>query len=675
MADKTRRYWNALLDGLDAGVVVLDRDRRIECWNSWMASASGRPAQDVYGKSFDAVFPEGERLRLHAAIEAAFALGVSTLLTHALNPGLFPLRTRAGRELLHDVAISPFGARPEVSCLIHVTDMTMSIRREHYLRERQNARYDAVVAGAPDGILTMDGGGVIRHANAAAVLQFGYPEDELAGKPVTMLFEDREAWDETWRRVLDDEQLRQPVEIVARRKDGTLSYVEVSASRWKNDSHVFVTAILRDVNERHAVAIALRASEEQARAAAAELVHLNMTLEKRVEERTAQLLQAEEALRQSQKMEAIGQLTGGIAHDFNNLLQGITGALNMVQKRVGEGRIGDIDRFLAGALSSADRASALTHRLLAFSRRQPIDPRPLDIDQLIQSIEVLISRTIGEGIRTKVLATPGLWPVRCDANQLENAILNLAINARDAMSDGGTLTIATSNIVLDAAQASIRDLAPGEHVCLTISDTGEGMSPEVQARAFDPFFTTKPIGSGTGLGLSMVYGFVRQSGGSIRIHSRVGEGTAIEICMPRFVGDLEPSSAAAPAPAEGHAGMNRVVLVAEDEDIVRLVVVEVLKDLGYRALEAVDGAAALRILKTPQRIDLLITDIGLPDVTGPQVVEQIRAERSNLKVLYMTGYAEIAASGEFLEKGMEIICKPFSMDNLGTKIKHLVDGK
>ena len=526
-----------------------------------MATASGMTAEDVVGKTLAQVLPDREPRRLKSAVAAAFHSGVSTLLTHALHPGLFPLRTRAGRKMLHDVAVSAIGARAEASCLIQVSDVSMAIRRERYLRERQNARYDAVVAGAPDVILTMDGEGAIRLANPAAVLQFGYMEDELIGRNASTLFESPEAWAATWRTALDDEKLRRPAELVARRKDGTLNYVEVSASRWKSDSHVFVTAILRDVNERHAAATAL--------------AELNATLEQRVEERTARLREAEEALRQSQKMEAIGQLTGGIAHDFNNLLQGIVGALNMVEKRVDEGRISDVDRFLKGALASAERASALTHRLLAFSRRQPIDPRPVDINQLIGAIQELLRRTIGERIKMKVGIADDLWVVRCDANQMENALLNLAINARDAMPDGGTLTIEASNVTLDAKQASLRDCAPGDYVCLAISDTGVGMTPEVQARAFDPFFTTKPIGQGTGLGLSMIYGFLRQSNGAVRIDSRLGQGTTVEICLPRFLGDLEPSVATTMAPAEAHEGKDKVVLVAEDEDIVRLVVISV----------------------------------------------------------------------------------------------------
>ena len=277
---------------------------------------------------------------------------------------------------------------------------------------------------------------------------------------------------------------------------------------------------------------------EDQKVAAQTLADVNATLEQRVSERTSQLMQAEEALRQSQKMEAVGQLTGGIAHDFNNLLQGILGALDIIKRRIAAGRIGDLDPFLNGALDSANRAATLTHRLLAFSRRQPVDPRPLDLNGLIGAVEELLRRSLGENINLSVAAGEDLWLVRCDGNQLENALLNLAINARDAMPDGGTMTIDTANKVLDANQARQRDVSAGEYVCLRVIDTGVGMPPSVKARAFDPFYTTKPIGKGTGLGLSMIYGFVRQSDGSVTIDSELGKGTSIEICLPRYKGDV-----------------------------------------------------------------------------------------------------------------------------------------
>jgi len=671
MADTPPLIPIPILDALDAGVIVLDRCKRVVKWNAWMESASGHPAGKVHGQPLTSAFHSAGSGRLAMAIDSAFDAGASSLLTHALHPLIFPLRTRAGRQLLHDVMVSRIAGGAEALCLIHITDVTMAARREQYLRERQNARYDAVVSSAPDVILTLDTEGTIHLANRAAVAQFGYAEEELVGQKATLLFEAGTLWRDAWRRVIEGEKLQQAVELVARRKDGSLTHFEVSAARWQNNTHVFVTAILRDINERRAAEAALRASEEKSRIAAVELAELNATLEKRVEERTAKLLEVEEVLRQSQKMEAIGQLTGGIAHDFNNLLQGVIGALNMVQKRVEEGRITDIDRFLKGALASAARASTLTHRLLAFSRQQPVSPKPIDLNQLIASMAELLRRSIGEKIEMRLAGADDLWLVRCDTNQLENALLNLAINARDAMPEGGMLTIETFNRALNESEALIRNLKPGEHVCLTVSDTGVGMPPDVQARAFDPFYTTKPMGQGTGLGLSMIYGFIRQSEGAVRIDSEVGRGTTVEIYLPRFHGRLE-AEAAAPAASGSRAGHNEVVLVVEDEDVVRLLIVAVLSDMGYHALEAADGKTAQRILNSPQRVDLLVTDIGLPDINGRQVADSARTQRPALKILFMTGYAERAASSEFLGEGMHIISKPFTMDELAEEIQSML---
>ena len=675
MNDRFNPSPDEVLDAIDAGLIVLGANRTIAGWNAWMKSATGYPLERVHGQTLESVFPGADLRRISQAVDAALDSGASSLLSHALHPGLLPLKTRAGRELLHDLTVRSIGRNSGLGCLIHVSDVTMAARRERFLRDRQNARYDAVVASAPDVILTLDGEGVIRLANRAAQEQFGYAEDELIGQPATILFEDGDLWNETWRAVLRDRSLRRPVEMISRRKDGSPSYFELSASQWQTDAHVFVTAILRDMNERRQTEQALRASEEEARTAAGALAELNATLEERIREGTAQLLEAENALRQSHKMEAIGQLTGGIAHDFNNLLQGIIGTLNIIQKRVAEGRISEIDRFLNGALSSADRASSLTHRLLAFSRRQPVDPRPVDVNQLVGTIEELLRRAIGEKIRMIIERGAGLWLIRCDINQLENGLLNLAINARDAMPDGGTLTISTSNQTFDAAQAAIRDLKAGPYVVIEITDDGVGMSSAVQARAFDPFYTTKPIGQGTGLGLSMIYGFVRQSDGSIRIRSEEGKGTTVEVSLPRYLGDLDPVERGVADSDASQTGNNEVVLVVEDEDVVRFLVVEVLTDLGYRALEATDGPAALSILQSAQRIDLLITDIGLPRVNGRQVADAARVLRPGLKVLFMTGYAESAATSGFLEKGMEIITKPFTMDRLAVKIRETLENQ
>ncbi|SFR84519.1 PAS domain S-box protein [Sphingomonas jatrophae] len=384
----------------------------------------------------------------------------------------------------------------------------------------------------------------------------------------------------------------------------------------------------------------------------------------------------EEALRQSQKMEAVGQLTGGIAHDFNNLLQGISGSLDILESRVRQGRTDDLTRWLTGAKASAGRAAALTHRLLAFSRRQPLDPRPIRANPLIGSIEDLLRRTLGERIGLELVLAEGLWLTRCDPNQLESAILNLAINARDAMPDGGQLTIETCNAYIDEAYAAReRDVKPGHYVCICVTDTGTGMDKATMARAFEPFFTTKPIGQGTGLGLSMVYGFTRQSEGYARIASEVGEGTTITLYLPRFRGEDEAEQpAAAASPAHVETG-NGVVLVVEDEPVVRGLIVEVLEELGYSAIEAADGPKGLDVLQSERRIDLLVTDIGLPGLNGRQVADAARLLRPRLKVLFMTGYAENAAlASGFLEPGMAMITKPFAIDVLATRIRDILAG-
>ncbi|WP_232492369.1 PAS domain S-box protein [Novosphingobium kaempferiae] len=384
----------------------------------------------------------------------------------------------------------------------------------------------------------------------------------------------------------------------------------------------------------------------------------------------------EEALRQSQKMEAVGQLTGGIAHDFNNLLQGITGCLDMMHNRLAQGRTKDLDRWLTGARTSAERAAALTHRLLAFSRRQPLDPRPVRTNPLIASMEDMLRRTLGEHIELSLVLAGGLWLTRCDANQLESAILNLVINARDAMPQGGKLTVETCNAHLDSHYAAReRDVKPGQYVCIAITDTGVGMSRDTAARAFEPFFTTKPIGQGTGLGLSMIYGFARQSEGYARIYSEEGIGTTIKLYLPRHHGsDSAPDESdqlAALPPAQS----GEVVLVVEDEPVVRGLILEVLDELGYNAIEASDGPAGLAILQSDRRIDLLITDIGLPGLNGRQVADGGRASRPGLKVLFMTGYAENAAlASGFLEPGMAMITKPFAMDLLAGRIREIIEG-
>ena len=386
--------------------------------------------------------------------------------------------------------------------------------------------------------------------------------------------------------------------------------------------------------------------------------------------------QAEEALRQSQKMEAVGQLTGGLAHDFNNLLTGISGSLELLGTRVRQGRIDDIERYVVAAQGASKRAAALTHRLLAFSRRQTLDPRPTDVNRLVHDIADLIRRTVGPEIALEVVGTVGLWTALVDPNQLENALLNLAINARDAMPDGGRLTVETGNRWMDERAARERDLPPGQYLSLCVSDTGTGMAPDIVARAFDPFFTTKPLGQGTGLGLSMIYGFARQSGGQVRIYSEVGEGTMVCIYLPRHYGEGGDAAAGAGRAGEVPRAIDgETVLVVDDEPTVRMLVADVLSDLGYAAIEAEDGASGLRVLESGARVDLLVTDVGLPGgMNGRQVADAARVLRPGLRVLFITGYAENAVVGNgHLEPGMEVLTKPFAIDDLADRIRRLID--
>lgn len=386
------------------------------------------------------------------------------------------------------------------------------------------------------------------------------------------------------------------------------------------------------------------------------------------------LRQAEEALRHSQKMEAVGQLTGGIAHDFNNLLTGIIGSLELLQTRLRQGRVGEVDKYVTTAQGAAKRAAALTHRLLAFSRRQTLDPKPADLNRVVIGMEELIRRTVGPQIALEVVTAGGLWPTLVDSSQLESALLNLCINARDAMPDGGRITIETANKWLDGHAAEERDVQAGQYVLLSVTDTGTGMAPDVIEHAFDPFFTTKPIGQGTGLGLSMVYGFVRQSGGQVRIDSEVGRGTTLCLYLPRHYGKETEQPVFAAANTEPRAKTDQTVMVVDDEPSVRMLAVDALEELGFNVLEAADGATALKMLQSEPGVDLLITDVGLPGgMNGRQLADAARATRPALKVLFITGYAEnaIISNGQ-LAPDMQVLTKPFVVETLANRVLAMI---
>jgi PAS domain S-box-containing protein len=762
----------AAFDALDSGVVVLDRDQRVVCWNQWFASASNISSEHAAGKTLDHLFPGRPLDRLRTSVSEALTLGSSAFLTYMLNRDLLPLRTRAGLTLVHNVSVRPFGQRPYSHCLLQISDVTGAAHRDRVLRQRQNARYDAVVESASDAILTLDANGLVQFANSASLRETSFERAELVGRPLGHLFEKPEKWQELWDNILFEGPSRR-VELVARRKDGSRAFLDVSASRWLSDGRVFVTAILRDITERHAAEQALR--------------ELNTSLEQRVEERTQErdriwqvsrdmlgvaaadgtwisinpawttilgwspdeirgktsewlehpddrrkmrdavaslafpeqnaefesgfrtrdgdyrilswtavnvdgllycvarditeqrrqqdaLDKAEDALRQAQKMEAVGQLTGGLAHDFNNLLTGISGALELLQIRISQGRYKDVERYISTAQGAANRAAALTHRLLAFSRRQTLDPKATDVNKLIAGMRDLITNTLGPEIEMTLASSQELWTTLVDPNQLENALLNLCINARDAMPEGGKVKIETGNRTLDSVEAFSFEMRPGDYVCLSVTDTGTGMSEEVVQRAFDPFYTTKPLGQGTGLGLSMIYGFAKQSGGQVQISSALGRGTTIYLFLPRHSEQEHAAESSAALSSAARAEAGETVLIVDDEPSVRMLVAEVLAELGYTAIEAADGASALQVLRSDTRVDLLVTDVGLPGgMNGRQLADFGRTARPALKILFITGYAEKAAIGTGgIDKGMAILTKPFAMDGLAGRIKELL---
>ncbi len=440
-------------------------------------------------------------------------------------------------------------------------------------------------------------------------------------------------------------------------------------------------------DERDRAEAALRASETHLRDA-------NEQLEERVTQRTAELEasnrtlvaemrgreEAESQLRQMQKMEAVGQLTGGIAHDFNNMLAVVIGGLNVISRRLKRGDH-DVQRFIDAAIEGATRAATLTQRLLAFSRQQPLAPEPVDANKLVASMSDMLRQTLGSGVRLETVLSDGLWRTHADMSQLENALLNLAVNARDAMpdaQDGGTgrLTIETANTDLDETYARLNQgVRPGQYVMVAVSDNGSGMPAEVIAKAFDPFFTTKEVGKGTGLGLSQVYGFVKQSGGYVKIYSEPGEGTTIKIYLPRFHGEEESpiGEAAKPSLDLPQGNPRQIILVVEDEEALRLISVDGLRELGYTVRHADGGAAALRVLDSQPDVALLFTDIVMPDMNGRRLADEAQRRRPGLKVLFTTGFTRNAVvHNGMLDPGTNFLPKPFTLQQLAAKVREVL---
>ncbi|SCW30615.1 PAS domain-containing sensor histidine kinase [Pseudomonas sp. NFACC05-1] len=555
-------------------------------------------------------------------------------------------------------------------------DLTERKRTEQALRQSQT-ELQLIINAMPILISYVDREERFRLNNSAYLDWYGLTPQELYGKTI--------------REVLGEEAYAARAQQIADALAGKpCSFTVQMDHRDGRPRHSLINYLPRHgadgaVNGFYIFVI----DETESRKTEEALRNLNETLEERVIARTQQLAEAnhrlqsemfereraEEALRHAQKMEAVGQLTGGIAHDFNNMLTGILGSLDLMQRYIAAGRAAEIGRFTEAAVSSANRAAALTHRLLAFSRRQSLDRKPLDANDLVHSLEDLLSRTTGDHIVLRLQLASELWPVNTDASQLENALLNLVINARDAMPEGGELIIETANVYLDGTDINtLEPVKAGDYVMIAVSDNGSGMTPAVLAKAFDPFFTTKPIGQGTGLGLSMIYGFAQQSGGHLNLDSVPGQGTRVQLYLPR----LHASSTQPPETPETvvvpPAIAGETVLLVEDEPAVRMLVLDLLQALGYTALEARDAMTALPMLESDQRIDLLVTDVGLPGMNGRQLAEIARQHRPGLKVLFMTGYAQKAAERQgFLEQGMDMVAKPFTLDLLANKIRTMIN--
>jgi PAS domain S-box-containing protein len=634
--DSASRFELLVQSVTDYAIFMLDVEGRVTSWNAGARLFKGYEADEIIGEHFSRFYTVEDREQQIPSIA----------LETAEREGRFEVEgwriRKDGSRFWAHVVIDPIhDPEGELVGFAKVTrDLTDRREAERELRASEE-RFRLLVQSVTDyAIYMLDPEGRISSWNAGAERFKGYSSDEIMGEHFSRFYTEEDRKAEIPRIALETarNEGRFEAEGWRVRKDGSRFWASVIIDPIRNEAGELIgfAKVTRDLSEKRAI---------------------------------------EEQLRQSQKMEAVGQLTGGLAHDFNNLLTGISGSVEMIQIRIAQGRTAELERYLLAAQGAVKRAAALTHRLLAFSRRQTLDPKPTNVNRLLSGLEELVRRTAGPAVEVEVVGASGLWPTLVDPNQLENAVLNLCVNARDAMPDGGRLTIEAANKWLDERAARKHDLQVGQYVSICVTDTGTGMTPDIIAKAFDPFFTTKPIGEGTGLGLSMVYGFARQSGGQVRIYSEVGAGTTMCLYLPRHAEAVPFDEDVELLPDLEEAEGGEVVLVIDDDPTIRMLVAEVLAEAGYAVIEAPDGAAGLKVLDSNARIDLLITDVGLPGgMNGRQVADAARVSRPNLKVLFITGYAENAVIGQSrLERGMFVMTKPFQMELLSRRIREIIE--
>lgn len=773
--------FESIFDDLDVGIIVLDSQRAVVGWNEWIGRTSKVSKQAALGKDLFSLFPGLHGTRLSSVIEDSLRVGSSGFLTHTLNT-LLPLKSGDGEDMLHNIVVRPVSSEQSSYCLLQISDVTVSVMRERVLRERQNARYHAIVDSAPDAIITVGLDRTIHWVNGAAEEVFGYAADELLGQSLDLLLPQRGKL----ALGFSDEDIAfktTEAQVTGQLKSGELAQFDVSFGRWRANDRLFVTTIWRDVTERLAAETALRESESRHRAllealpqlvwtcrpdgecdyfnlrwqtytgAAAEdhlgwgwlkavhpadrpdletawrlslqsgcvfdvdarlcsagsshrwfklraipvrapdgrisrwfgtatditdliearetLRRSNDELEAAVVERTREREIVLKQLHESQKMESIGQLTGGVAHDFNNLLAVVLGSLSLLKKSLPDDP--RTSRLLEGAIQGAERGATLTKRLLAFARRQELKLEAVDIRKLVPDMLDFLRQSVGPSISIVVDIAPDLHPVKIDVNQFELALMNLAVNARDAMPKGGVLTITCRDETSTGQPDLPKDLPRGDYVRISVADTGVGMSDVILAKAMEPFFTTKGIGKGTGLGLSMVHGLTAQSGGAMHIASALGKGTVVSLWLPRAQPEEVGISDDLPNQVpneEGRRGLR--ILLVDDDSLVSMNTAYMLLDLGHSVLEAPSGSHALRLLEGDAQFDLVLTDYAMPGMTGLDLAMQIKQLQPKLPVIIATGYAELPTS---ITPGFPRLSKPYTQQALAEAVESALRGR